>query len=80
MVYHLAGVCFGLQNNYIIVQTSDYNFLCEQKAHVMIPHNSNTTKRPGYSPYIILQVYSLMGVETIFCIGFWSNSLLPVEV
>lgn len=55
MVHHLAGVLFGLQNNYIIVQTTI--FFESKKEHVMIPHNSNKTSWVIFGPYIILQVY-----------------------
>ena len=35
---------------------TDYNFLCEEKEHVMTPHNSNKTSWVIFGPYIILQV------------------------
>ena len=38
---------------------TDYNFLCEEKEHVMIPHNSNKTSWVIFGPHIILQVYMM---------------------
>ena len=71
---HISWQVFFLGSKTTTLLYTDYNFLCEQKEHVMIPHNSNKTSWVIFGPYIILQVCSLMGVETIFRIGFWSNS------
>ena len=54
---HISWQVFFLGSKTTTLLYTDYNFLCEQKEHVMIPHNSNKTSWVIFGPYIILQVY-----------------------
>ena len=54
---HISWQVFFLGSKTTTLLYTDYNFLCEQKEHVMIPHNSNKTSWVIFGPHIILQVY-----------------------
>ena len=62
-------------NHEQILQTSDYNFLRERKAHVMTPHNATTC-----SGVVTSQIYSHGGSRRSTTSGWGPNNTIRIKI